>query len=179
MRELVRSNDMVLVSYIVDLLQQEGLAAIVFDVHMSILEGSVGVLPRRIMVSPEDENRRPQAAGAVRLEGASEYGQLTPVDGIGSKAMSDEFTQTAEPRDANGKAGLSDDAFLGGKLQLLQPEKGYRAGIDAVLLAASVPASDEIRSSRPASERALLPAALLPGKQRSRSLASKLRRDTQ
>lgn len=57
MRELVRSNDMVLVSYIVDLLQQEGLAASVFDVHMSILEGSVGVLPRRIMVSLEDENR--------------------------------------------------------------------------------------------------------------------------
>ena len=56
--------------------------------------------------------------------------------------MSDEFTQTAEPRDATGKSGLSDDAFLGGKLQLLQPEKGYRAGIDAVLLAASVPASD-------------------------------------
>lgn len=40
------------------------------------------------------------------------------------------------------KPGLSDDAFLGGKLKILQPEKGYRAGIDAVLLAASVPASD-------------------------------------
>ena len=40
------------------------------------------------------------------------------------------------------KAGLSDDAFLGGRLQILQPEKGYRAGIDAVLLAASIPASD-------------------------------------
>lgn len=57
MRELVRSNDMVLVSYIVDLLQQEGLAAVVFDVHMSILEGSVGVLPRRVMVAGDDELR--------------------------------------------------------------------------------------------------------------------------
>ena len=57
MRELLRSNDMVLVSYIVDLLRQEGLAAEVFDVHMSILEGSVGVLPRRIMVSEDDETR--------------------------------------------------------------------------------------------------------------------------
>ena len=68
MRELVRSNDMVLVSYIVDLLQQEGLAAIVFDVHMSILEGSVGVLPRRIMVSPADENdaRRLLAQSGLR-----------------------------------------------------------------------------------------------------------------
>ncbi|MGH1417791.1 MAG: tRNA1(Val) (adenine(37)-N6)-methyltransferase [Hyphomicrobiaceae bacterium] len=33
----------------------------------------------------------------------------------------------------------TDDAFLGGKLQLLQPADGYRAGLDALLLAASVP----------------------------------------
>lgn len=57
MRELLRSNDMVLVSYIVDLLRQEGLAAIVFDAHMSVLEGSVGVLPRRVMVSVDDEHQ--------------------------------------------------------------------------------------------------------------------------
>lgn len=36
--------------------------------------------------------------------------------------------------------GTTDDGFLGGRLKLLQPEKGYRAGLDAVLLAASVPA---------------------------------------
>ena len=36
--------------------------------------------------------------------------------------------------------GLSDDAFLGGQLRILQPKRGYRAGIDAVFLAASVPA---------------------------------------
>ncbi|MGR3804329.1 tRNA1(Val) (adenine(37)-N6)-methyltransferase [Marinibacterium profundimaris] len=35
---------------------------------------------------------------------------------------------------------LSRDAFLGGKLLLLQPKSGYRAGVDPVLLAASVPA---------------------------------------
>jgi len=33
---------------------------------------------------------------------------------------------------------LTDDAFLGGRLQILQPQKGYRAGVDPVLLAASV-----------------------------------------
>ena len=32
---------------------------------------------------------------------------------------------------------LTDDAFLGGRLHMLQPEKGYRAGIDAVFLAAA------------------------------------------
>jgi tRNA1(Val) A37 N6-methylase TrmN6 len=35
---------------------------------------------------------------------------------------------------------LTEDAFLGGKLRILQPERGYRAGIDAVFLAASIPA---------------------------------------
>lgn len=35
---------------------------------------------------------------------------------------------------------LTHDAFLGGKLHLWQPRQGYRAGVDPVLLAASVPA---------------------------------------
>ncbi len=34
---------------------------------------------------------------------------------------------------------LTDDAFLGGALQILQPRAGYRAGLDAVMLAAAVP----------------------------------------
>lgn len=33
----------------------------------------------------------------------------------------------------------TDDAFLGGKLQILQPKKGFRAGVDSVFLAASLP----------------------------------------
>ncbi len=37
-------------------------------------------------------------------------------------------------------SSLTDDGFLGGRLNLLQPEKGYRAGIDAVFLAATIPA---------------------------------------
>ncbi|PKQ06493.1 MAG: methyltransferase [Alphaproteobacteria bacterium HGW-Alphaproteobacteria-12] len=37
-------------------------------------------------------------------------------------------------------AGITDDGFLDGRLNLLQPEKGYRAGLDAVLLGACVPA---------------------------------------
>ncbi len=36
-------------------------------------------------------------------------------------------------------ATLTEDLFLGGKLSVLQPEKGYRAGIDAVFLAATIP----------------------------------------
>ena len=37
---------------------------------------------------------------------------------------------------------MTDDAFLGGKLQILQPEKGYRAGIDAVFLASTIPVKE-------------------------------------
>ncbi len=37
---------------------------------------------------------------------------------------------------------LTKDAFLGGRVQLLQPAQGYRAGVDPVLLAAAVPASE-------------------------------------
>lgn len=37
-------------------------------------------------------------------------------------------------------AGLTEDGFLGGAVRLRQPARGYRAGLDAVLLAASVPA---------------------------------------
>lgn len=37
---------------------------------------------------------------------------------------------------------VTDDAFLGGALQILQPKRGYRAGLDAVLLAAAVAARD-------------------------------------
>jgi tRNA1(Val) A37 N6-methylase TrmN6 len=38
-------------------------------------------------------------------------------------------------------ASLTEDAFLDGKIRIMQPEKGYRAGIDAVFLAATIPVS--------------------------------------
>lgn len=54
------------------------------------------------------------------------------------------ITQNMENQPDSCEAGqladVSDDAFLGGKLQILQPKKGYRAAIDAVALAAAVPA---------------------------------------
>ena len=39
----------------------------------------------------------------------------------------------------NVPATLTEDGFLGGRLRILQPEKGFRAGIDSVFLAAAVP----------------------------------------
>ncbi len=50
MRELVRTNDIVLISAIQALFQGAGIAHIVLDQNMSVLEGSLGMLPRRILV---------------------------------------------------------------------------------------------------------------------------------
>ncbi len=54
MKELLRSNDMVQLSFIEVLLRDSGIECVVFDGHTSILEGSLGVLPRRVMVLDED-----------------------------------------------------------------------------------------------------------------------------
>jgi tRNA1(Val) A37 N6-methylase TrmN6 len=54
------------------------------------------------------------------------------------------MTDPASPGAASGAipARLSEDGFLNGRLRILQPEKGYRAGIDAVFLAASIPCGE-------------------------------------
>ena len=56
MRELVRTNDIVLVSAIGALLDGANIHHLVLDQNMSIIEGSLGVLPRRILVH-DDDNR--------------------------------------------------------------------------------------------------------------------------
>lgn len=57
MREIVRTNDAVLVSAVGALLDGAGIKHLVFDQNMSVLEGSLGVLPRRILV-PEGQELR-------------------------------------------------------------------------------------------------------------------------
>jgi hypothetical protein len=54
MRELLRTNDPTLVAYATALLQGEGIDCFPLDVHMSVLEGSLGILPRRLMVRQRD-----------------------------------------------------------------------------------------------------------------------------
>jgi Putative prokaryotic signal transducing protein len=50
-RELVRTNDAVLVSAVVALLDAAYIPHVVLDQNMSVLEGSIGILPRRILVN--------------------------------------------------------------------------------------------------------------------------------
>ncbi len=53
MRELVRTNDAVLVSAIQALLEAAQIPHILLDQNMSVLEGSIGILPRRILVADD------------------------------------------------------------------------------------------------------------------------------
>ena len=63
MVELLRTNDIVLISLIEAILSSEGIAHFIADQHMSVLEGSLGFLPRRVMVDAE------RAAQARRVLG--------------------------------------------------------------------------------------------------------------
>lgn len=54
MRELVRTNNAVLVSAIGALLDGAKIRHLVLDENMSVLEGSLGILPRRVLVAEDD-----------------------------------------------------------------------------------------------------------------------------
>lgn len=51
MKELLRTTDPVKLAIATALLEGEGITAFQMDVHMSVLEGSIGILPRRLMVA--------------------------------------------------------------------------------------------------------------------------------
>lgn len=53
MEELLRTNDPVLISFLESLLGEAGIEHFVADANMSILEGSIGMMPRRIMVDSD------------------------------------------------------------------------------------------------------------------------------
>jgi hypothetical protein len=53
MKELLRTNDPVLLSYVSALLEGARIDFIVADLNMSVLEGSIGALPRRVLVESE------------------------------------------------------------------------------------------------------------------------------
>ena len=53
MEELLKTNDLVLISYVEALLRDAGIEMLVLDQNMSVIEGSLGVLPRRILVPEE------------------------------------------------------------------------------------------------------------------------------
>jgi len=57
MKELLRTNDPTVIAFATVLLEGEGIAAFPLDVHMSVLDGSIGILPQRLMVADQDHFR--------------------------------------------------------------------------------------------------------------------------
>ena len=54
MLELIRTNDAVVISLVEALLRDAGIHFLLADQNMSVLDGSIGVLPRRILVGEDD-----------------------------------------------------------------------------------------------------------------------------
>ena len=123
MKELLRTNDVVRLSWLQALLSDAGIETYVLDNHTSVLDGSVVAIRRRLMVSDLDY----EAACELLAEGDRPSG------------LADEELAMAQDRH---QEALSDDGLLGGRVRLSQPAEGYRVAIDPVFLAAAVPARD-------------------------------------
>jgi hypothetical protein len=63
MKELVRTNDTVRLSWLQAVLDEAGIETLVLDGYTSIVEGSIGAIPRRLMVADADHTR---ATAALR-----------------------------------------------------------------------------------------------------------------
>ena len=57
MKEILRTNDPTIIAFADALLRAEDIEVFVFDVHISVLEGSIGILPRRMMVGDHEAFR--------------------------------------------------------------------------------------------------------------------------
>ena len=57
MRAVLKTNNPVVLSYATHVLEEAGIEALVFDTHASIMDGSMGMVPRRLMVADEDFDR--------------------------------------------------------------------------------------------------------------------------
>jgi hypothetical protein len=57
MKELLRTNDIVRLSWIKALLTDAGIDSLVLDQHASLVEGSIGAIQRRLMVAERDHGR--------------------------------------------------------------------------------------------------------------------------
>ena len=56
MKELIRTNNPALLSFVEALLKDAGLAFFIADRNISVVEGSIGAFPRRVLIAEEDEH---------------------------------------------------------------------------------------------------------------------------
>jgi hypothetical protein len=81
MQDLIRSNDIVLIATVGALLDGAGIPHLLLDSHMAALEGSLGILPRRILV---DDDSAPRARRLVSDAGLAHELAPEPKGGAGS-----------------------------------------------------------------------------------------------
>jgi len=55
MKLLLKTNNLVVLNFAQVLLKGAGIESVVFDESMSVMDGSLSILPRRLMVADEDE----------------------------------------------------------------------------------------------------------------------------
>ena len=68
MFELLRTNDLVLISWLRSILAGEDIEVLVLDNHTSVLEGSTLAIPRRVMVVEDDLTRARKVYDAAKEE---------------------------------------------------------------------------------------------------------------
>jgi len=68
MREVMRTNDPVVLSFAETVLREAGMASMVADQHMSVVEGSIGAFPRRLLVGDDDWDAARRALREAGLE---------------------------------------------------------------------------------------------------------------
>lgn len=66
MHELIRTNDIVLLTFVQSLLEHAGIGHVLLDGHMSVLDGSIGAIPRRLLV---ESDKAVQARNILISEG--------------------------------------------------------------------------------------------------------------
>jgi hypothetical protein len=68
MKELLRTNDWVRLSWAQAVLADAGIKSEVLDLHTSIIEGNIGAIPRRLMVEANDHARAAHIIAAAEKE---------------------------------------------------------------------------------------------------------------
>ncbi|MEJ6781180.1 putative signal transducing protein [Aminobacter sp. Piv2-1] len=68
MIELIRTNDAVILSFVQSLLRDAGIGCFIADQNMSVLDGSIGILPRRILIDEDDADEARQLLKDAGIE---------------------------------------------------------------------------------------------------------------
>jgi hypothetical protein len=70
-KELLRTTDAVRLSFVAAILRDAGIETMVMDRHTSVLEGSLGILPQRLMVDDDDHRAAMRVLREAALDGAA------------------------------------------------------------------------------------------------------------